>query len=457
MKNNMTKNGCDRARQNQTQVQARNSGVLENQRGSFLLIAAILMVVSLGMVAIGVEVGRWYIVRAELSKTVDATAIAGAKNYSNPYVDSETFVQQMATANYSPGFMGTDGMPTFTATFEDPGKVYMTGSANVLNTVGKVLDTSSMPSGDFEKTTVGSLGAAQLRKSEVIMALDRSGSMSGTPIADLKTAAVGFLDNFENTGDHNKFGLVTFASGVKVDFSLGHYFYSPMVTAINNLSANGWTNVEDALYRAKTEPGFTDQTGVPGDQLVDQYLIFFSDGNPTAFRGQFVRDGEQYDAVVSQDNDDDAKLYDPDEHNSSLLSSSGSTLRAFETGDGQSLATSNCGSSSLSTKWEILADSTYGIHTYEPLEDVDPQQCGIDRDELGDYVNQTAKSMAIARAQAIKAKGVKIYTIGLGSVDQDFLAALSSGPEFQYFTPTSSELTNLFQQIANDLKLRLIK
>ncbi len=457
MKKNMTENSSDSTEQFHKQVQGRKPGVLGNQRGSFMVIAAILMLVSLGMVAIGVEVGRWYIVRAELSKAVDATAIAGAKNYSNPYVDSETFVQQMATANYSPGFMGTEGMPTFSVTFEDPGKVYMTGSANVLNTVGKVLDSSSTPSGNFEKTKVGSLGAAQLRKSEVILVLDRSGSMSGTPIEDLKTAAVGFLDNFENTDDHNKFGLVTFASGVKVDYALDHDFYTPMVTAINSLSASGWTNVDDALHRADTEPGFTDQEGVPGDQWVDQYLIFFSDGNPTAFRGDFVINGNTYDAVVSQDDDANAKLYDPDKYHAVLGSVVGAEPSSFETGDGKPLDTSNCGSTHHSTKWQILADSAYGIHTYEPLEDVDPQACGIDRNELGDYVNQTAKSIAIDRAQAIKAKGVKIYTIGLGSVDQGFLAQISSGPEFQYHTPSSSELTNLFQQIANDLKLRLIK
>ena len=426
-----------------------------NQRGSLLIMASFSLVAIFGMVALGIEVGRWYVVRAELSKTVDAAVLAGAKNYSNPYINTETFIQEVAVANYTPGFLGTEGTPIFSTTLEDPGKVYMTASTNVVNTVGRVLETSPETSGNLEKTTVASMGAAQLRKSEVIMVLDRSGSMYGSPIADLKTAAVGFLDNFEDTDDHNKFGLVTFASGVKVDYALDHYFHSPMVTAVNNLSANGWTNVEDALQRAAVEPGFTDQTGLPGDQLVDQFLILFSDGNPTAFRGEFTRNGTKYDAVVSQSSSTYASLYDPDMHHASIYVD-GSSLRAYQSGDGLPLGVSICGGTYLSTKWEILADDTYGIHTFPSLSGSDPLQCGLNTEDLSDYVKHTAKSLSIARAQVLKEMGVKIYTIGLGAVDQSFLAAISSGEDFRYYTPNSDELQSLFQQIANDMKLRLI-
>jgi hypothetical protein len=64
--------------------------------------------------------------------------------------------------------------------------------------------------------------------------------------------------------------------------------------------------------------------------------------------------------------------------------------------------------------------------------------------------------MAIDNAQTIKNNGIEIYTIGLGDVDPNFLEALSSGPAFAYYTPDSSELAGIFQQIANILKLVLI-
>ena len=57
---------------------------LNGQKGAVLITFAILLTVLLGFVALGMEVGRWYLVRAELSKGVDAAALAGAINISNP-------------------------------------------------------------------------------------------------------------------------------------------------------------------------------------------------------------------------------------------------------------------------------------------------------------------------------------------------------------------------------------
>ena len=64
--------------------------------------------------------------------------------------------------------------------------------------------------------------------------------------------------------------------------------------------------------------------------------------------------------------------------------------------------------------------------------------------------------MAIDNAQALKDRGVLVYTIGLGNVDQNFLQQISSGPEYAFYTPDSSELDGIFQTIANILKLVLV-
>ena len=64
--------------------------------------------------------------------------------------------------------------------------------------------------------------------------------------------------------------------------------------------------------------------------------------------------------------------------------------------------------------------------------------------------------MAIDHAQELKDTGIKVYSIGLGGVDQQFLSAVASGPAFEYYTPDSSDLKNLFQKIATNIKLRLI-
>jgi hypothetical protein len=84
------------------------------------------------------------------------------------------------------------------------------------------------------------------------------------------------------------------------------------------------------------------------------------------------------------------------------------------------------------------------------------QQCNIPGGPLAGYLTYLAKQMAIDNAAAIKTQGIEIYTIGLGDVDPAFLGTLSSGSAFAYYTPDSSELEGIFQQIANILKLVLI-
>jgi len=42
--------------------------------------------------------------------------------------------------------------------------------------------------------------------------------------------------------------------------------------------------------------------------------------------------------------------------------------------------------------------------------------------------------MAIDHAQELKNKDIKIYTIGLGSVDKTLLGAIASGKGFEYYT-----------------------
>ena len=58
-----------------------------NERGMFALTTALALVAMFGFIALGIEAGRWYIVRAELSKAVDASSLLGARNISNPYLD----------------------------------------------------------------------------------------------------------------------------------------------------------------------------------------------------------------------------------------------------------------------------------------------------------------------------------------------------------------------------------
>jgi hypothetical protein len=251
---------------------------------------------------------------------------------------------------------------------------------------------------------------------------------------------------------------LTFASGVQKPFNMNHGYVSPITTAINGLNASGGTNAEDALAQAGALP-WSDQSGVPPNERTKQVVVFFSDGNPTAFRGQFRFNGTDYDGVAAlggavvylslQRADQQYTLY--------------SVNKVQFTGDGKTSGTTACPNTTsggvtnkLNTRWYVFTDSTYGLNSYGPMSSYGSQQCNIPQAPLAGYLTYLATQMAIDNAVAIKGQGIEIYTIGLGAVDPAFLGNLSSGPNFAYYTPDSSELAGIFQQIANILKLVLI-
>jgi hypothetical protein len=77
---------------------------------------------------------------------------------------------------------------------------------------------------------------------------------------------------------------------------------------------------------------------------------------------------------------------------------------------------------------------------------------------LQSYMAQTTKQMALDHAQELKNRFVKIYIIGLGvGIDKAFLSQIASGPAFEYYAPSSSDLQAIFNMIAKDIKLRLVQ
>ena len=423
--------------------------LMGNQQGAFVVLAAVSLLAILTVVAIGIEVGRWYTVRSEMSKAVDAASLVGAKNSSNPYVDPELLTKQVAEANFQDGLLGTDGTPKFTVTVGRNGKVFVDGTTDVLNTIGRTVKTHD--GATHEKTTVGARGAAQLRKSEVMLVLDRSGSMSGQPWADLQSAAVSFLEFFEESQGDDQFGLIMFETAAKVYRPLGTDFVDPMTAIINSTNTASWTNSEDAIDQADGPDGFSDLSGLTGDHRVQQFLVFFSDGKPTAFRHEFTRNGQAYDAVAISTSSSSQTLYNP-------ITGSSLGVMQYNTGDGFPATSSACGTAN--TKWSVLEDSVYGNtgpKAFSVLTGVDPEQCGISRSTMKNYAEYLNEQMAIDHAAELKTKGVLVFSVGLGDIDQDFLLNISSGEDYMSHTPDSSELEALFHRIAATIKLRLIR
>jgi Flp pilus assembly protein TadG len=459
------------------------SKIMSNEKGAFLVIFALVLMVLLGFVALGIEGGRWFLVRAELSKSVDAGALAGANNVATPF--AVQLAQDFAKENYQAGYVGTPGSGSagsvqFTASVVGTNQVSVTGKVNATPVLAQLFGVTTIP--------VSANGVAQKNKVEIMMVLDRSGSM-GQPISKmnaLKDAAVGncndpqnagFICYFKDTEADDKIGLVSFATTARVDFDLKNYFFAPISTAVTAMSPLGATNTAEALYLAGGPQGLPNQTGIPLNQRVQQFVIFFTDGRPTAFQGSFRYQGNSFSAVAT------VPGYCPIPPDTSYpnswdqladITTEGKYFTApphpYPAGDGS--MTKTC-SSSLQNNNLYLTTMWNRFTTVPPTMPYTPGQCVSDS-VLGKYVCTQARQMSFDNAQVLKNQNIKIYAIGLGTstdVDMDFLKRLSSDCDdwqnswpacktsnsFTYRAPTPAQLQAIFSTIAKDIKLRLVQ
>ncbi len=417
--------------------------MVRNERGAVIVTFTIILVTLIGFLALGMEVGQWYLVRAQLSRAVDAAALAGARNISNPFVSPATLVTEYANENFPQGSLGTPAQGTGVVNFESALTGYemtVNGSVGVAPVLSRFFGTSLV--------TTEATGTAKRNNVQIMLVLDRSGSMSGQPEADLKTAATTFLSYFQATQAQDMIGLITFATSVTVACPLSKNSITAMTNAINAMNASGATNTEDAITQAGGPSGLPNQTGVPGDQQVSQFVVFFSDGHPTAFRGNFVYEGTTYDAVVCGTGNTCGTVY-------TSLGNTGSetwlNINPVPTGDGQVKAKTKCSTQNCwpNTEWTVL--NQYPVSGYTAT------SCNIPSSTLAPYVCATAEQMAINAAQTLKNQGVIIYAIGLGaSADMNFMTSVSSGSNYAFYAPTSTQLSAIFNNIAVQIQLQLV-
>lgn len=161
---------------------------LKDERGAVAIFLAASMIALVGVVGLGVDTIRSYMVQSRLSTALDAAGLAGARVMYSPTRDAD--IQMFFNANFPPGFMGATVSPLTITTNADNSELTLSASANV--------DTSFMRVLGIDNVAVASTSQITRAVSmlEVVMAIDVSGSMGwsvsggGTRIAAARTAAL---------------------------------------------------------------------------------------------------------------------------------------------------------------------------------------------------------------------------------------------------------------------------
>lgn len=148
----------------------------------------------------------------------------------------------------------------------------------------KELNTDHIECGGTFKVTLSLTAEPNIRANptDIVLILDRSRSMAGSPLANLKNGAKKFIDIIDESTDGSQdgqigggshIGIVSFATTATQDTQL-ITDVATLKTAVNDLTANGSTNHADAFTKALQlfDPASTNA----------KVIIMFTDGVTTA-------------------------------------------------------------------------------------------------------------------------------------------------------------------------------
>jgi Flp pilus assembly protein TadG len=255
-------------------------GRKQKQRGATMILFTFLMVLVIVPViglAIDGSIVMWE--KARLSAAVDAAALAAGRSLSvgqdlsSQQRSATDIAQTYFQANFQPGHMGTSvvgGQATigFAQTSSATRTVTIQANVNVPLYFLRLLG--------FTTASLRAAGQASRRDVNIVMVLDRSGSM-GSSCATLMANAQGFVDRWVDGRD--QLGLVTFQTTGKVDYAPTTNFKSSspdLKSVLGQLVCAGGTNSAEALSLVHR------QIRNSGWQGALNVVVFFSDGYPTA-------------------------------------------------------------------------------------------------------------------------------------------------------------------------------
>jgi len=398
------------------------------QKGYVLILGALMLFFVLVPAAgLAIDVGMMYLTQSLLSAASDGAALAGARAFSRGSNDAaqdanaESTANAYLYANFPAGYMWSTNLQV--------SSVAATSSQYVrsLTTTASVqLPLIFLRFYRVNATTVSATSVATRRDANVMIIMDRSGSLQTSgACSPLKAAAVNFVDKFAENRDN--LGLITFATSSRIDSPLATVFKTNMTTVLNEVTCTGWTSTAQAIWQGYDQLVALNQPGALNA------LVLFTDGLPTSATEDFPIKASPNKCTpktltgVLADGPDG--LYNQNAPPQPIVSDqtliSGTSHCAFP-------AVTDLQYAPLTDHWgNSLTVTAYKSVTYSGAGLKVSSSSNIDNfsTNAADDAALRVRSGVPDPAQANQSlSGVVIYTIGLGDVDSTLLERIANDP-----------------------------
>ena len=256
--------------------------------GAMLVLVAIMMVGFMMTIALSVDIAQMHLTKTELRTATDAASKAAATTLAETMSHDQAIKrgQEIAAANAvnnEPLQLSVSDFKFGNATLSETGKFEFQEDMEPYNTVqvtGRRAEQArsgavpvffgGLTGVDFFETE--STAAATYIERDVVLVVDRSGSMYGSKFSDLVSAIKTFIDTLEETPVEEHVGLASYAEYASKDVAL-----TPNLDQINqgvgSLNLGGWTSVSRGL-----KAGNQIMQGGRNAKYVERTMIVMTDG-----------------------------------------------------------------------------------------------------------------------------------------------------------------------------------
>jgi Flp pilus assembly protein TadG len=230
--------------------------------GGVMITFGLVLVALVGMAGLAIDYGRINKVRFALQGALDNGVLAAATRKALDKPDAEDFLDAYMKENWKFPFGSTKAI----ATLSDAGKNGVIGNAEttVPMTLMRVLGFKNVTVRAIAQSSFGS------KPTEVALVLDTTGSMAGTKLADLQTAAKGLINAAYKDADAKdkiRFAIAPFADYVNVG---------------TTYRKESWLSVP-ADYSATSTVCTTDAPLISKSGCSMQTLTGYNDGTPYTY------------------------------------------------------------------------------------------------------------------------------------------------------------------------------